>query len=96
MGVPGYFLAGGVFADHGFAEGGSVKGVPEDKAGEIDTSWLRERLRKCHEIDVEGRVRRKPVCKNIVHPPLSTPTFTLDTRNDNVLKAKLNCGVCEK
>lgn len=71
MGVPGYFLAGGVFADHGFAEGGRVKGVPEDKAGEIDTSWLRESLRKCHESDVEGGgLRRKPVCKSIVHPSL--------------------------
>lgn len=90
MGVPGYFLAGGVFADHGFAEG-RLKGVPEDKAGEIDTSWLRERLRKCHESDVEGGVKRKPVCKNIVHPALlPPPTFTLDTRNDNVPKAKFN------
>lgn len=66
MGVPGYFLAGGVFADHGFAEGGRrVRGVPEDTAGEIDTSWLRERLRECDERDDEGGKRRKPVCRKI-------------------------------
>ena len=73
MGVPGYFLAGGVFADHGFAEGGRVKGVPEDMAGEIDTSWLSERLRRCHESDVEGGVKRKPVCKKHRSPPILPP-----------------------
>lgn len=74
MGVPGYFLAGGVFADHGFAEGGRLRGIPEDQAGEIDTLWLRERLRECDERDDEGGERRKPVCTNVVHHPTSSPS----------------------
>lgn len=81
MGVPGYFLAGGVFADHGFAEGGRVKGVPEDKAGEIDMSWLRESLRKCHESEVEGGVRRKPVCKASFIPLSLPPSPHVHTRH---------------
>lgn len=60
MGVPGYFLAGGVFADHGFAEG--MKGVPEDKAGEIDTSWLGEKLRESDERNDKSGEIKKPVC----------------------------------
>lgn len=99
MGVPGYFLAGGVFADHGFAEVGRMKGVPEDKAGEIDTTWLGEKLRGSDERDEKRGERRKPVCRRIFRPfpfpPLPPPAppklYTL--KSDP--KAKLNFGFWE-
>lgn len=61
IGVPGYFLAGGIFADHGFAEGRRMRGVPEDKAGEIDTSWLAEKLRESDERNDKRGESMKPV-----------------------------------
>lgn len=82
MGVPGYFLAGGIFADHGFAEGGRMKGVPEDKAGEIDTSWLGEKLRESHERDDKRGESRRPVRMIIFHPPPKLhPSKVIQKRN---------------
>lgn len=94
MGVPGYFLAEGVFADHGFADGGRMKGVPEDKAGEIDTSWLGEHLKKSDERDDKRGERRKPVRKIIFHPFPPAPPPKLHTLKSDP-KAKLNFGFCE-
>lgn len=93
MGVPGYFLAGGIFADHGFAEGGRMKGVPEDKAGEIDTSWLGEKLRESDERDDKRGESRKPVRVIIFHPSPSLLNSIHTVKSDS--EAKLNLSFCE-
>lgn len=92
MGVPGYFLAGGIFADHGFAEG-RMKGVPEDKAGEIDTSWLGEKLRESDERDDKRGESRKPVRVMIFHPSPSFLNSIHTVKSDS--EAKLNLSFCE-